>query len=317
MDMDGTGPVRMDPPADDPGEQALRASVALGFPAGAEAPGSHPSLAELAALAAERRRRGEDWELPGHLACCPLCLEAFEALLDGAPAALPAALRRFERLGPLPARTRPRRAAPLLLKLAASVAVALAGTWAAIRIGHAPVADLADGSLAGEAGRTLTAGEKVPGRTLFRAATGSRVEFPDGTRLTTAEETVFAVRDALAGGQAVDFRGGEVLFEVAPREPGRSFIVKTPLGALEVIGTRFTVTSRAEEVRVFEHDGGSGVNRSYADTLSSVTISVHEGHVRVWNRHEEAHVRAGQSAVLRPETTMIEVLGAPRGDQSP
>jgi hypothetical protein len=305
-----------DAPDIDVSEEALRArfDVLLAGQATVEDESVHCSASELKAFARERRRQGASWDMPGHLMICPLCLEAFDVVLQGAPAVRRAALRRFFRLGPRPGRVLSPawRTGPLPLQIAAALAILLAGAWGLDRASRGTTLQVEQGRLVSAEGRALTAGAAVPGRAPLRAALPSVLTLADGSRFAVSAETLFSVRENPAGGQTVKVEAGEARFEVEPRKPGRSFIVRTPLGALEVIGTRFTVTSRPEQVTVFEHDGGSGTFRSYRGTTSSVTIAVTEGHVRVWNRHEEAHVRAGQSATLRPETAMIEVTGTAR-----
>ncbi len=274
---------------------------ALGrFPEGGAGDGGHLSMGEIGALA-RRRRAGEEVELPEHVAMCPVCLEMYEVVLEGVPEVSAGAMERFVAI-----HDRPKgRIGPWVRVAAAAVVVMGIGLWWALGMGKGTTSSVASGgTLVMDSGVKVASGESLPGGTELTAQEEARASFEDGSGIKIQQGTRLAIEESNLGSKTVVLTQGRVEASVAKQTWGRKFEVSTPLGPVTVVGTKFSVTCGKEPVVVYEGDDKkAGENRE----ITVVTVRVTEGVVRVSNKSEEVHVRAGQVAVMREKQPRIDL----------
>jgi len=273
----------------------------------------HFSLEELRALHEQRSRLGAGWEMPLHLAECFLCLEAFQCLQDGVPALSKAAEARFEgifhsetsvawlRGAGFKRAARILRTAAAILLLAAGAAV----TWSLSR----PAPRLDSGMFVIERdNRELAKSAELPENTLLVAGGETGAVFSDGAKTQFASGSRVMINRSLVGDTTINLHQGRVEASVPKQRPGRHFMVRTPLGDVRVVGTRFRVSTDSEKVRIYEKSEDSK-NRTYMDRIKAVSVQVESGVVVVDNRYDHVNVAAGQSAIIREGQKLIEVRG--------
>lgn len=303
----------MDPNPQENGENRLEKLLPGALAAAIPVEERHFELDELSSLADARRAQGEAWEMPAHLSRCSLCLEAFQAILEGISTPSASAVNRFVEIG------QAREAAPpntvpspsrwkVALKIAASVAILLGTVWLFNHFGRTTSAHVREGTVTLANGNTLAAGAPIPDRVIVTATTPTSANFADGSSVELAKETKVSFRESFNGSAMVSLNEGEVVASVAKQEAGKRFTVKTPLGEIVVVGTRFSVTCQKEEVTVYQSVAGQAVQQRN-DLVRAVRVTVFEGIVRVRRLKEEALVRANQSAVLRENEPGIELSG--------
>lgn len=296
-----------------PEEEAGRLREESGLPgalvsAGLGPDNNHLSLAALRRLADERRACAGEWDPPAHLAGCPVCLEAFQVLLEGEPQASLELLRRCEMLlaaaAPMPARAR-RGGYWRGLKWAAAFLI-LASTAAFLRwyTGRPPILAQGQAQVAGTAvaiapGASLSRGQPV------MAGKDSTFEFCDGSIMQLQDHTRFAYSKSLLGSETVSLSHGSAAFTIKPRKPAQAFKVTTPIAEITVIGTRFTVTEVMDDVLVFETLAAAARRRVYDTQIARVVVRVEEGTVGVSNRRQSISVPAGQTAVIQRDQPWI------------
>ena len=125
--------------------------------------------------------------------------------------------------------------------------------------------------------RALAVGESIEG-TLLRtdARTRARLVMGDGSVVTVQQNSELA----FAAGRTVELSRGEALFDVAHLPSGPRFEVNSPIGRIEVLGTKFLVTV----------DGAQG------------SVRVLRGEVRVSpTQGAAANLKAGQEALVRAD----------------
>jgi len=271
----------------------------------------HLSLLELQRLATEHRRKDGEKDLPEHLAACPICLDLFQTLLEGTPVVSRNAMRRFENTPGAPRRwTRLRwfSSRQVLLRAAALVAILLgAGVLARPYVFPDPSVT-GQGVLTLANGKVVAAGQAVPARRTVTMGPGAALALDDGGTAVRAEtESEVSFSRSLRGNPQFVVHGGDVWVTAAKQKPGSAVVVRTPLGEIRVIGTKFRVTVEREKVLVHESKPERPGITKYATSISAVVVAVQEGIVSVRNRHEQASVSAGQTAVLRQNQLWIEV----------
>lgn len=271
----------------------------------------HLSLAELRTLVQCRRQAPDTWELPEHLATCPLCLELFEALEDEGPPLRQQALSRYQLLQPISSIEPRRTIVPWLypLAIAAGLVIMMAGIYLLMSgIGRVPVNVLdGSGNLAAGGGAVLSTGAGVPARQEIVTETGMNLALADGSRITVAPQSRFRLVTPWIGSSTLYLSRGEVNLSVTKQTLGRTLSVRTPLGEVFVVGTRFRVKTIANDALVYQQTAGQGTIRSYRENVQSVVVSVTEGVVKVRNAHDEVRVCAGYSAVLRGDQPLIDL----------
>lgn len=130
--------------------------------------------------------------------------------------------------------------------------------------------------------RALAVGESIEG-TLLRtdARTRARLVMGDGSVVTVQQNSELA----FAAGRVVELSRGEALFDVAHLPSGPRFEVNSPIGRIEVLGTKFLVTVDGAQV-----DGMQG------------SVRVLRGEVRVSpTQGAAANLKAGQEALVRAD----------------
>lgn len=296
------------------GQKRLETWLAEALANGSAADKAHFEFEELSRFAEDRRARGEKWEMPAHLSRCPLCLEAFQVILQGVPDAPPRVIERFVNIRNEPPATAPnlvplpsRRKA--LLKIAAAVAILLVGVWMVNQFGGRSSAQVSEGVVTLQNGRTLPSGETIPARTTITAVEPVQTGFADGSKVELAKHTRARFHETLAGSTTVALTAGEVVATVAKQERGKSFVVKTPLGVVTVVGTKFRVACHEEDVVVYQSTAGQPDTQRRKDTIRAVRVTVFEGIVQVKRRSEMVLLHANQEAVLRANEPGIEVVG--------
>ncbi|MEZ4247352.1 MAG: FecR domain-containing protein [Polyangiales bacterium] len=125
--------------------------------------------------------------------------------------------------------------------------------------------------------RRLTSGETVEGaRIRTDGRTRARLVLGDGSVVTVQQGSELA----FAGDRAVELARGEALFDVAHLPTGPNFEITSPMGRVEVLGTKFLVTV----------DGDQG------------SVRVLRGEVRVSPTNgAAANLKAGQEALVRAD----------------
>ncbi len=274
----------------------------------------HLSLAELRSLVQCRRQAQDAWELPEHLAACPLCLDLFSALeSEERPLSSPAR-SRYQRLFAPPIQSTERRRIRVLwlyplTAIAASLLIMATGIYLlASGTGRMPGKILdGSGNLAAGGGAVLSAGAGVPVRQEIVTETGMNLALADGSRITVAPQSRFRLVTPWIGKSTLYLSRGDVNLSVTKQKLGRTLSVRTPLGEVFVVGTRFRVKTIADDALVYQQTAGQGTIRSYRENVQSVVVSVTEGVVKVRNAHDEVWVRAGYSAVLRGNQPLIDL----------
>jgi Mg-chelatase subunit ChlD len=125
--------------------------------------------------------------------------------------------------------------------------------------------------------RALTVGESIEGSRLRTdACTRARLVMSDGSIVTVQQDSELS----FAAGRTVELARGEALFDVAHLPSGPRFEVNSPIGRVEVLGTKFLVTV----------DGAQG------------SVRVLRGEVRVSpTAGAAASLKAGQEALVRAD----------------
>lgn len=258
----------------------------------------HFALSELRQHAADRRAAGAAWTMPDHLSACPLCLDLYAALLEEARA--PAAPQGTRVLS-IRSITRIAAAAALAIGLVAALRTGLSG--------RVPPR-VERGELVSSDGRPLAPGAAAARGQRWIAKEPSAVRLGDGSLVEAAAGTALSVERTLTGSTVVNLTDGEITLSVARQAAGRPFSVRTELGEITVVGTRFSVRFGQERLRVYEADGSQV--RARDDRARVVQVAVSEGSVRVRNRHRhEVLLAPGQTATLRDQEPEIVVGGRP------
>jgi hypothetical protein len=279
----------------------------------------HFTLAELQELARERQHLGDEWVMPDHLSACPLCLEEFELVLEGLPSPRATVLRRYFaegrrtmglHPGVLPLFSRTERWAAGIA--AAVLLVALGVIFNLNDRPHAPQAEATiqalDEAFVHLDGSPLPAGRIRAGTPLLARRDGiasfaddSYVEVEAGSRLSFHPQST---------GMRVELLEGALTASVAEQTGRRTFQVATPLGLVKVVGTRFRVNCRPEEIIRLRDAARDSV-------LFTVSVEVLEGVVEVRRtaQSKPAEVRAGQTAILHKDQpgVLVRKPQAPSG----
>lgn len=271
----------------------------------------HFGLPELQRLADDHRRTPGEKDLPGHLAVCPICLELFQSLLDGVPDVERPAMRRFETISGAPSRKTMawwRSSGAVCWSAAALVALLLGSgiLFRALAFPHSPFT--AQGVVTRANGLPVLAGAAMPSGETVTLKQGARLELDDGgTSVRADAESTLSFDRTWRGNPRFVVHGGDVFIKAAKQKPGSSILVRTTLGDIRVVGTEFRVTVESEQVEVHESRPGQSKVLTYTDRISAVVVAVREGTVAVKNRHNQALVTAGETAVLRQAQPWIEL----------
>ena len=299
----------------DPGEVGTLAqiqSLAAALRSAAPLDERHYELSELEELAEARRTQAAQWEMPGHLACCPLCVESFEAILTGLPEVSQQALERWSELAGSTARPDagsmgPPRSGYHWFGLAAAILVAAGVAWFNLA-GRSSPARLEHGTLTANNGQPITAGGPFPEGQIVLAHAKSHAVLQDGSELDIEQDSRLSV-ESTRQGQTVYLEDGELLFSVVKQSGGKSFRVRSELGEIIVIGTRFSVSTSRENVTIYKADQPASQPQRVETLRTALTVRVLEGVVLVKNKQEQWRVRAGQTAVLRRGEPKIDISG--------
>lgn len=146
-----------------------------------DTPGPHMELNELQALAKQRQKEGEDFQLPEHLLECQICMELFQVLCEGTsgPAAESAAPRHGQITDKPALLPRVKSGLPRKTRLMLPAAVLLGLLlWSYLR---PPGIILESGALRQQSG-TLRAGQ-LPARQSLEALQRTELSFLDGSRI--------------------------------------------------------------------------------------------------------------------------------------
>lgn len=320
--------------------------LAESLAARATADGSHLTFTQITDLVRDRRVQGPDWLMPEHLAGCPLCLEAFETILAGWSEPEPAALARYRalfhgrvetvagRIDPITVAPfspeRRRRMIAAITKVAAAVAVVAILTVAWVTWTNRPAATttalLAEGGLVIDDGaitvdqamaaglkpspsiKSVPVGQVIPSGQRTIATKRTKLAFRDGSTLEVESRSRVSIVEPEAGKITVRLQAGGVIASVTKRQQGQTFDVVTPIGEIAVVGTRFKVACDNENVQIFQSAPGEASPQERRDSISAVTVTVFEGIVRVRNKLDEVRVREGQTAIMRDNPPMIDVV---------
>jgi len=280
-------------------DKKLEALLANTLPAVSRADEQHYELDELTRLAEARRTQGKAWEMPEHLSRCGLCLEAFQAILEGVAAVSADALKRFVGLG----KTGEREEKivvfpwPMAWRIAAVAAVLFVAFMFVTRTTPARVSG---GAVALQDGKRLPQGATIPSDVTVIATEDMSASLADGSKIELAKDTQVSF-----GSASVTLTTGKLVASVTKQTAGKRFTVKTSLGDVVVVGTQFSVTSAPEDVVVYESTAGQTQQRTAV--VQAVRVSVFEGIVRVKRHSEQMNVSANQTAVLRENEPGIEL----------
>ncbi|RCW69292.1 FecR domain-containing protein [Pseudorhodoferax soli] len=131
----------------------------------------------------------------------------------------------------------------------------------------------------------------------LRTAKGEqrRLQLPDGTQLLLNTATALDI-DFSPALRRLQLRAGELLIATAPdtQAPARPFVVDTPAGRAQALGTRFTV----------RHDVDG-------PDASATRVAVFEGAVALRGAASELRISAGQAARLQAGGASAEALPSP------
>lgn len=290
-------------------------ALAAGLRGAATQDDHHLTLAEVEAVLSDPEARTEGRLLLEHVAACPLCFEACEAVRPGIAPASESAIARYVAIklsreekwrDPEAMESPPRsRWRIRVFALAAMVALAVAiGRYFVSPRSHATIERgavwLADGS-------AIPAGLGIPNDTQVHVTELTDAKFSDGTKVSVQPDSRVAFHRTYAGETTIELHSGELTAAVTTQTGGRLFHVRTPLGVVTVIGTKFTVTSRSDPVTVYQQGGTQPSGVASAGEVRSVIVAVHEGKVLVKNPVEEVLVSAGKKAVMHDQPPKIDV----------
>lgn len=270
--------------------------------------GDHYSLDAVQALVASRRAQGEAWEMPDHLSECALCLEAYELLLADLPQVPEKSRYRFIEL-----RTEQNHLAVISWKRwigKAAAIILLLGLGALILMNLSSPAlkpAIAKGRVVSPVGHPLVAGQVLPVNDMVLAEEPTDLRCADGSRIHLDSKTQFRFYGGLMSRSIIELWEGSIECDIQPQKNQR-FVVRTSLGEVRVIGTRFSVTSRQEQVTIFNNNQGTGEKATGATSrIATVVVRVKEGKVLVMNFQERVVLEAGQAATLRENQPLIDV----------
>ena len=276
---------------------------------------AHYELDELNRLAEARRAQGETWEMPAHLSRCSLCLAAFQTILEGVSALSNRALKRFVAI-----RNHNTTSAPnvvvfpspwnLGIRIAALAAVLVltVGLFLHFNSNRQTVAQVSGGSLALPNGQRLPLGAGIPSGVVLTVTEATHTQFADGSQVDLAKDTQVSFQESRHGETTIALTSGKVTASVAKQLPGNHFTVTTPLGAVTVVGTRFSVTCQSEDVVVYQSTAGETGAKQQTDVVRAMRVAVAAGVVRVQRQQEQVSLTANQTAVLRENEPGIEVV---------
>jgi hypothetical protein len=252
-----------------------------------------------------RKTQGELWEMPDHLAECPLCLEVYDVILSGEDQVPKAVARRLLH------RVRPFRLGGFWKSfvLKAAVFLFVLGAvffWMNGRRAQQPMLVVEGSVVYDDTTHPVPLDVKLPPHRSLVSTTPVRVRCDDGSDLMIAPQTRFELPIHYAEA-TVSLKEGEIDFSVTHQPGARRFRVQTPLGDIIVVGTRFRVTSRYEQVTLFKNESKTEVPSGETTRLATVRVHVTEGKVLVRNRYQEAEVPAGTTALLRENQPMIDL----------
>lgn len=134
-----------------------------------------------------------------------------------------------------------------------------------------------------------------PTGTIVADATARRIDV-DGAAITLQPHSAIAFDDG------VTLQAGEAFFRVAPHDARAPFVVTTPAGAIVVTGTCFSVVLEDSAMLAQHHPRSLAVGAAMGAALGVVvTVTVHEGSVRLRNPHGELVLQAGERGSLTAE----------------
>ena len=284
----------------DPLMADLRGMVAALGVAGADH--FHFSLGEIEELAAARRAQS-DWHMPDHLAECPLCLEVFDLVLAGLPTVPPRLSQRLAAALPRAKQSIPFRRRLTIGRLAVAALLLVAAGYFFIDTGkHVRVQS---GSVALSSGEAVPKQQDLPPGRRLVAKSPLEATFDDGSQMTASKGAQFTVDKRASLSTGVYLHRGDAAFNVVRQGRLRHFRVRTDLGEVTVVGTRFRVATATSDVIVYRSAGS--VSNAVKEKRALVTVTVDEGKVLVNNRHEEVPVPAGHHATLREGQPKIDL----------
>lgn len=132
-----------------------------------------------------------------------------------------------------------------------SLPVSRRGPWIALGVAAAAAVAFAIGAWSSSSPAVPVA--SAPRAPATPVSPPSEVELPGGDRLSAAAGAQYAVLGTYEA-RTLDVRAGSVLVDARPRADGESLAVRTPHGAVRVVGTVFSVRVEDERtvVRVYE-----------------------------------------------------------------
>jgi hypothetical protein len=304
--------VKEQPRPNDP--KSLEALLPDALAAASRVEEAHFEFDDLTRLADARREHGEAWEMPPHLSRCSICLEMFQILMEGVQKPSAGAMTRFADVRKNGAAEAP-NVVPfpthwkIALRIAAVVALMLVAFGIVHYMQNRSSASVSTGTITLANGQILPAGAAIPAGVTVTASEATSAVLADGSKVDLAKDTRVSFRQSLGGSTTIALVHGELTAAVAKQKYGNEFTVKTPLGEIAVVGTRFSVTCKPEEVVVYQSDTNQKEITRRTDILRATRITVFEGVVRVRRGKEEVKLTANQSAVLRESEPGIDTSG--------
>jgi hypothetical protein len=157
-----------------------------------------------------------------------------------------------------------------------------------------------------------------PGQGLRCEEGSARVTFQDGSTIQLESGTVIQSLTNIhrsERGNVVVLQKGEIVADVTPQRAGTSFHVITPTAKINVIGTRFTVSSAPESTRLQVHEGKVELKRA----LDGASVDVPAGYYALATPKQELAAKPIPPRDSRPEDqeavlTALSYLGGPGED---
>lgn len=296
-----------------PDLQADLALIRAALGGGPDAAHNHYEFPILQALARSRQREGPAYQLPDDLLACPQCTEALLVVLEQlSPAQHPGSenvVRRsksvlHEHHGILPLLSWRER----LLAATAAAVLALAIGLLVLspsraprqgRSGRSGPTQIVTGTFRTVSGKAITDGKLLPNGELLHAQGENLIRFGDGSELHVEADTALSCRVEPAGAIRIDLRTGAVVADVTPRDTKQPFVVKTALGRVQVVGTRFSVACDGDDVVLVNHQKDGRVLAEGTRILPRrMSVRVYEGVVKLLTAKDEIPLAAGDSATL-------------------
>jgi hypothetical protein len=266
----------------------------------------HFTTRELINFAEQRKKLMETWQIPEELARCNICLNSFEALLGAEQENIvPEVIAKIEVKLPIKKMLK-YSFVKYIVRLAAGFLI-IASIWYGLtREWNKAYPAFTEGMLSDTNGQIFTAGTKLPAKRLLSTAGKCAAEYIDGSKISFDAGSLFEFQHTFTGGKVLALLDGGISAEVKKQSFWHAFMVKTELGSVKVVGTKFNIKISRTALVVFEK-AGNDILPKQSDKINAITVFVKEGIVAVSNGRKTVKVGAGSQAIIYHDKEDIEL----------